>query len=178
MDLVIGKTYRVDQFVGTLAFLEGNKATMNCNDTRQRAFHKDLFTELPFIAPQLQPVNTRSTYQQVKARVKEGKCGTFQGQEICGYIRANLIEELADKFFNDYLDATGVQLTRESKNVHVRPAGTETWANALQFTFTCEPPANLPVEVSTNSDGRKQLVRDGATAFCWELIIREGFRIA
>ena len=178
MELVIGRSYRMAQYVGQLQEIEGDKVTLLINDKFWQNIPTRDLVELPgyAAAPPLPRIAPKS---KAFSRAKQ-KCQScsFKGIELAGYLHANLIEEKAEKFFDEYFEVTGVRLTRESKNVTVRPEGAATWANALQFYFCPGAliPTNLPVEISQFSDGRVGVVQLGATEFCWQLIM-EGFRL-
>jgi hypothetical protein len=179
MDLVIGRSYRMAQYVGQITAIEGDRVSMRIGDKLwERVPVRDL-AELsgyskPAALPKVAPKSRAFTSAKQKCQRH-----SYKGLELSGYLQANLIEERADKFFAEYEEVTGVKLTRESKNVTVRPEGSATWANALQFYFCpgAQIPQNLPVEISQFSDGRIGIVQQGATEFCWQLIM-EGFRIA
>lgn len=180
MELVIGRSYRMAQYVGQLKSIEeGNRVTLQINDKLWPGIPVRDLVELSGYAaapplPKIAPKSRAFTSAKIKCQHH-----SYKGLELQGYLVAHLIEEKADKFFAEYFEITGVELKRESKNVSVRPEGSATWANALHFFFCpgAEIPTNLPVEISQFQDGRIGICQQGATEFCWQLIM-EGFRVA
>ena len=178
MDLVIGRSYRMAQYVGQLQEIDGDKVTLLINDKFWAGIPARDLVELPGYAAAPAPPRVAPKSKAFSRAKQKCQSHSFKGTELVGYLHANLIEEQAEKFFAEYAEVTGVVLTRESKNVTVRPEGSATWANALQFYFCpgAEIPTGLPVEISQFADGRIGVVQQGATEFCWQLIM-EGFRI-